>query len=125
MTAALRLEATDSAAEIILAWPNLISARAYRRNHFAHHRYLNTAQDPDWARRQGDTTWVFPKHWSRLTLLMLRDLSGLGAIYYLKLALMLLSNSTIVPFGQSFWCSCSRVTTSPELWTSMVNTLMD
>src|SRR5580692_12788791 len=89
----------DWTAEVILAWPNLISARAYRRNHFAHHRYLNTAQDPDWARRQGDSTWVFPKHWSRLTLLMLRDLSGLGAIYYLKLALMLLSRDNGVSGG--------------------------
>jgi fatty acid desaturase len=81
----------DWTAEVILAWPNLISARSYRRNHFAHHRYLNTAQDPDWARRQGDASWVFPQHWYRLALLMLRDLSGLGAIYYLKLAVMLLS----------------------------------
>jgi hypothetical protein len=40
-------------------------------------------------------------------------------------ALMLLSNSTIVPFGQSFWCNSWRVTTSPELWTSIVKTLMD
>src|SRR6202158_5461017 len=40
----------DWTAEVILAWPNLICARAYRRNHFAHHRFLNTAQDPDWAR---------------------------------------------------------------------------
>src|ERR1700686_1891253 len=84
----------DWTAEIILAWANLISGRAYRRNHFAHHRYLNTGQDPDWARRQGDASWVFPMHWSRLGLLMLRDLSGLGAIYYLKLALMLLSKDT-------------------------------
>ena len=89
----------DWTAEVILAWPNLISARAYRRNHFAHHRYLNTGQDPDWARRQGDATWVFPKHWGRLALLMLRDLSGLGAIYYLKLALMLLSRDTGVSRG--------------------------
>ena len=29
----------DWTAEIILAWPNLISARAYRKNHFAHHRF--------------------------------------------------------------------------------------
>jgi len=89
----------DWTSEIILAWPNLISARAYRRNHFAHHRYLNTAQDPDWARRQGDSTWVFPKHWGRLAMLMLRDLTGLGAIYYLKLALMLLSRDTGVSRG--------------------------
>jgi fatty acid desaturase len=89
----------DWTAEIVLAWPNLISARAYRKNHFAHHRYLNTGQDPDWARRQGDSTWVFPKHPARLALLMLRDLSGLGAIYYLKLALMLLSKDTGVSRG--------------------------
>ena len=89
----------DWLSEIVLAWPNLISARAYRRNHFAHHRYLNTAQDPDWARRQGDPTWVFPKHWSRLAMLMLRDLSGLSAIYYLRLALMLLSKDTGVSRG--------------------------
>jgi len=89
----------DWTAEIILAWPNLISARAYRKNHFAHHRFLNTAQDPDWARRQGDSTWVFPKHWTRLALLMLRDASGRGAIYYLRLALMLLSKDTGVSRG--------------------------
>ncbi len=89
----------DWTAEVILAWPNLISARAYRKNHFAHHRFLNTGQDPDWARRKGDATWVFPKHWGRLALLMLRDLSGLGAIYYLKLALMLLSRDTGVSRG--------------------------
>jgi fatty acid desaturase len=89
----------DWTAEIVLAWPNLISARAYRRNHFAHHRYLNTGQDPDWARRQGDASWVFPQHWYRLALLMLRDLSGLGAIYYLKLAVMLLSKDVGVSRG--------------------------
>ncbi len=32
-------------------------------------------------------------------MLMLRDLSGLGAIYYLKLALMLLSRDTGVSRG--------------------------
>jgi fatty acid desaturase len=89
----------DWTSEIVLAWPNLISARAYRKNHFAHHRHLNTAQDPDWARRQGDPTWVFPTHWSTLALLMLRDASGLGAIYYLRLALMLLSKDTGVSRG--------------------------
>ncbi len=89
----------DWTAEIVLAWPNLISARAYRRNHFAHHRHLNTGQDPDWTRRQGDASWVFPQHWYRLALLMLRDLSGLGAVYYLKLAVMLLSKDVGVSRG--------------------------
>lgn len=84
----------DWTSEIILAWPNLISARAYRKNHFAHHRYLDTAQDPDWARRQGDSAWVFPKHWGKVAMLMVRDISGVGAIFYLRLARMLLSRDT-------------------------------
>ena len=89
----------DWTAEVILGWPNLISARAYRRNHFAHHRYLNTVQDPDWARRQGDMSWVFPMGWRRLAMLMIRDLSGLGAIFYLMLVRTLLSKDAGVSRG--------------------------
>src|SRR5258708_31660512 len=51
----------DWTAEVILAWPNLISARSYRKNHFAHHRFLDTPQDPDWARRQGDSRLGVPQ----------------------------------------------------------------
>ncbi len=89
----------DWTAEIVLAWPNLISARAYRKNHFAHHSYLNTQQDPDWARRQGDASWVFPMHWSRLAMLIIRDASGVGAIFFLRLARTLLSKDTGVSTG--------------------------
>ena len=32
----------DWMSEVILAWPHFVSARQYRKNHFAHHRYLNT-----------------------------------------------------------------------------------
>ncbi len=75
----------DWVSEIALAWPVLISARAYRRNHFAHHRYLNTDGDPDWVRRKGDPAWVFPKPRAEMAGLLLRDLTGLGAIALLKL----------------------------------------
>jgi fatty acid desaturase len=84
----------DWTAEIILAWPSLISARAYRRNHFAHHRYLNTAQDPDWVRRQGNLSWVFPMRPGRLAMLIVRDASGLGAIFWLMLVRTLLSKDS-------------------------------
>ena len=33
----------DWMSEVILAWPHLVTARQYRKNHFAHHKYLNTA----------------------------------------------------------------------------------
>ncbi len=75
----------DWICEIVLAWPVLISARAYRRNHFAHHRYLNTDGDPDWVRRKGDPAWVFPKGRAELAGLLLRDLMGFGAIALIKL----------------------------------------
>jgi fatty acid desaturase len=84
----------DWVAEIVLAWPNLISARAYRINHFGHHRYLNTPEDPDWARRQGDEAWVFPKKVWDLAQIMLRDISGLNAFRLLMLARRLVSKDT-------------------------------
>jgi fatty acid desaturase len=89
----------DWTSEVILAWPNLISARAYRKNHFAHHRYLDTAQDPDWVRHRGDPSWVFPKQWSKLWWLLIRDICGYGAVLYLKLARTLLSKDTGVSRG--------------------------
>ncbi|MGO9453724.1 MAG: fatty acid desaturase family protein [Candidatus Binataceae bacterium] len=89
----------DWLSEISLAWPVLISARAYRRNHFAHHRYVNTERDPDWARRQGVAAWVFPKSSGDLTLLLLSDVSGLGAIGLLRLIGRLMSGDTGVSKG--------------------------
>lgn len=85
----------DWMSEVVLAWPHLISARAYRKNHFAHHRYLNTAQDPDWKRREGDPAWIFPIEIPRLAKLLFRDITGMNAILLLKLAASLLSADTV------------------------------
>jgi len=60
----------------LLAWPHLVAARSYRKNHIAHHRYLNSEKDPDWKRRQGDPAWVFPKPADDLARLLFRDVSG-------------------------------------------------
>lgn len=92
----------DWVAEILLGWPTLISARAYRLNHFPHHRYLNTERDPDWVRRQNDSVWVFPKPWSRLASLLLRDLSGLSAIVFLRLVRTVASKDTVASRGIIF-----------------------
>ena len=92
----------DWVTEVLLAWPNLISARAYRKNHFAHHLYLNTDRDPDWVRRQGDPDWSFPKGWSDLSRLLLRDLSGLGAIAFLRIARSVLSKDTGIGKGVTY-----------------------
>src|SRR5271156_6493010 len=84
----------DWVTETVLAWPCLVSARAYRRNHFRHHRYLNTDQDPDWVRKHGDPAWVFPKRPGELASLLLRDLSGLGAIVFLRVLRTVTSEDT-------------------------------
>jgi len=76
----------DWMSEVLLAWPHLVAARSYRKNHFAHHRYLNTEQDPDRKRRKGDPRWIFPQAIPDLAKTLLRDVSGLNAPAMLKLA---------------------------------------
>jgi fatty acid desaturase len=92
----------DWVTEILLAWPNLISARAYRRNHFAHHLYLNTDKDPDWARKRENPDWSFPKGWNYLLRLLFRDLSGLGAIVFLKTVRSVSAGDTSVGKGFTY-----------------------
>jgi fatty acid desaturase len=89
----------DWISELVLAWPVLISARSYRRNHFAHHRYLNTERDPDWVRRNGDPAWVFPKRPIELATLLLSDLTGFGAIVLVRLLKTVASRDESAPPG--------------------------
>ena len=76
----------DWVSEVVLAWPHLVTARQYRKNHFAHHKYLNTEQDPDLKRRAGDPAWVFPQATANLAKTLFRDATGLNAPAMLKLA---------------------------------------
>lgn len=85
----------DCVSEVVLAWPHLVAARSYRKNHIAHHRYLNSEKDPDWKRRQNDPAWVFPKPADDLARLLFRDVSGLNALVLLRLAASLLSADTV------------------------------
>lgn len=86
----------DWVSEILLGWPVLVSARAYRRNHLAHHQHLNTDRDPDWARKQNDPDWVFPKRLHDLAALLIRDISGVGAIVLFRLIGKMLSKDAEV-----------------------------
>jgi fatty acid desaturase len=88
----------DWMSEVVLAWPHLVTARQYRKNHFAHHRHLNTPEDPDLKRRKGDPAWVFPQAIPNLARSLFRDVSGLNTIAMLKLAGSLASAET-VPAG--------------------------
>ncbi|MGH7925649.1 MAG: fatty acid desaturase family protein [Candidatus Binatus sp.] len=85
----------DWMSEVILAWPHLVTARQYRKNHFAHHRYLNTQQDPDLIRRKGDPAWVFPQAAPSLAKMLFRDATGLNAPAMLKLAAAVASADSV------------------------------
>ncbi len=76
----------DFVSEVVLAWPHLVAAGPYRKNHIAHHRYLNSEKDPDWKRKQNDPAWIFPKPASDLGRLLFRDVSGLNAFALIKVA---------------------------------------
>ncbi len=44
----------DFIGEPFLMWPILATLRSYRRQHLAHHAYLNTERDPDYMRNRPD-----------------------------------------------------------------------
>ncbi|MBL8849218.1 MAG: fatty acid desaturase family protein [Planctomycetaceae bacterium] len=67
----------DFFGELLLGWPLLISMRAYRWLHFAHHRSPNTHDDPDWMLRL-NRDWAFPKTRGELFTVLLRDLLALN-----------------------------------------------
>ncbi|KYG63709.1 hypothetical protein AZI86_12835 [Bdellovibrio bacteriovorus] len=43
------------------AFPIFFCTTTYRAHHLKHHRYLNTMQDPDWARKASLPEWTFPQ----------------------------------------------------------------
>ena len=64
-----------------MSWPFVIlSMRTYRQHHGAHHRYLNTDRDPDWIYKQDDSEWRFPMSRTKLGLVLLGDLLGIGLV---------------------------------------------
>ena len=67
----------DWLSDVFLAWPVFAATWAYRENHFAHHRHLNTDDDPDWVRKR-NTAWEFPKNPLSLTVMFARDALGLN-----------------------------------------------
>jgi len=73
----------DVVAETLLAWPIFITMRGYRKTHLAHHRHLNTDQDPDWTRKQ-NADWEFPMNSRRLMGLLVADALGLNTLKVLR-----------------------------------------
>lgn len=79
----------DFVGEAFLAYPFLLfTMRDYRRNHFAHHRAVNTDRDPDWVRKQTDD-WKFPKSPFGMVKLLVLNALGVGFFRFFLAALAL------------------------------------
>jgi fatty acid desaturase len=61
----------------LLALPTSSSMAGYRNTHFAHHRELNSENDPDWQRNYGLEEYEFPAPPRRMMIQMMQYLSGL------------------------------------------------
>lgn len=79
----------DLVGEVLLAWPFGVSMRSYRDNHIAHHRYLNSTNDPDWRRYRSPgaaefADWTYPRSSASVLALLAMDLVGLHAADQLR-----------------------------------------
>jgi fatty acid desaturase len=61
----------------LLALPTSSSMAGYRNTHFAHHRELNSDNDPDWQRNLGLVEYEFPAPPRRMLMYIAQYLSGL------------------------------------------------
>jgi len=85
---------------LIAGTPLFISLQAYRHEHFAHHRHVNTDDDPQWVDRDGPE-WVFPKSRKGLAALLIGDLFGLGS--YATVRYVLVLQKRLLEHGASLW----------------------
>ncbi len=70
----------DSVGNFLAAFPLFWDLHAYRENHFQHHKYLNTDQDPDYKRKNKHEEWQFPNSKFYLAKLFVRYLWGFGIL---------------------------------------------
>jgi fatty acid desaturase len=71
---------SDWFCDLALAWPLLTTVDSYRQNHLPHHRYTNTARDPDWVFKLGRRKFTFPQPWQHAIIDLLSYLVVVGSI---------------------------------------------
>jgi fatty acid desaturase len=76
----------DWVCETLATWPTLVSLRAFRHAHLAHHRYLNLPADVDLRKKLEDPDWHFPLPRKRLLWTLAKQFTGLGFWYVVKIA---------------------------------------
>jgi len=83
----------DFIGNVFCAWPILTTLTAYRKNHLAHHRHMNTSDDPDWFSKIDVQYSQFPMMRREIVLSYLKALSGVMFFtFYLKRTLDISKN---------------------------------
>lgn len=83
---ATRQRVNDWVSDLFCAFPIFFDTKIYRRTHFAHHQFLNSAKDPDWTRKVVHEDWQFPKTRAALGLLLVRYAAWSGPFEWLRAA---------------------------------------
>lgn len=68
----------DVVSDLFCGFPVNISTTLYRHTHFRHHRFTNTADDPDWQLQQRDPDWRWPKNRREAAALLIRSALALN-----------------------------------------------
>jgi fatty acid desaturase len=69
----------DAIGDVTAAWPLFLDVASYREKHFAHHRHVNTDDDPDWISARDLFEYRFPMPWWEMALLFAGTMLGFGA----------------------------------------------
>lgn len=65
--------------ELFVAWPVMVTVHGFRQTHFAHHRHVNTPDDPDWERKQHEH-FEYPKSGLDMVFITLKYWLGVYAM---------------------------------------------
>ena len=77
----------DLVSDLFCAFPILMTTNRYRYYHLAHHRNVNTPEDPYWSFFRGLEDWRWPKSPGQAASVFVRDLLGLTARNEMKMIL--------------------------------------
>jgi fatty acid desaturase len=70
--------------DIFCSFPLFVTTQKYRLSHLAHHKYLNSEQDPDWMLRKNLDEWKFPKSKQEIVKIFISHLLGLRTLQLLS-----------------------------------------
>jgi len=62
------IHVSDWVIDLTAGWPLLVAVQGYRKNHLAHHKFLNTKEDPDYSSKLKISSFHFPRSLSSILI---------------------------------------------------------